>query len=75
MSVTFFTYSVPERQGAAPGESLLAGLRNLVVALPPDLTLGAEANVDLLSTGRTLGILGFLRSLPQAQAWGEEGMA
>lgn len=66
---------MPEREGPAPGESLLPGTKSLTMALLPEVTLCAEANVDVKEAGRALGIAWLLRCpLQQARAWGERGV-
>ena len=63
---------MPEREGPAPGESLLPGTKSLTMALLPEVTHCAEANVDVKEAGRALGIAWLLRCpLQQARAWGE----
>lgn len=44
------------------------------MALLPEVTLCAEANVDVKRAGRALGVAWLLRCPPQqARAWGERG--
>lgn len=59
---------MPEREGPAPGESLLPGMKSLAMALLPEVTLCAEANVDVKRAGRALGIVWLLRCPPAAGA-------